>query len=135
MLRIGFHQELIAYRARQNKAASALVVMRDADTKRVEERISELEASCQSVGVAFRMQDESVAIGIPKRNIETWIHYLNDNQVNEQEAYPKLGQEKRCKPAVDRLVQVCQANGLENNAPQSLILACEEYNNRLRPMG
>lgn len=129
-----FPKELLAYRERKNKAASALIVMLDADNKRVQERINELESSCQSTGIEFRTPDEAVAIGIPKRNIETWIHYLNGNQVNEQDSYPKLEREKECKSAVNNLIQLCRTTGLKNNAPQSLVSACDEYRNRIIPI-
>lgn len=129
-----FPYELKVYRQRRKRAASALVAMIDADNRDIQNRINEFEDVCNSAGIAFRTQEEAVAIAVPKRSIETWIHYLNGKQVNEQDSYPKLERERECKPAVDNLVQLCHSTGLANNAPQALALACDEYTNRIMPM-
>ncbi len=73
-----------------------------------------------------------MAIAVPKRNIETWIHYLNGEQVNEDATYSKLDRERDCKPAVDNLVKLCTARGLAAGTPPSLSKACDEYNMRIR---
>ncbi|MBI4333532.1 MAG: hypothetical protein HY673_19895 [Chloroflexi bacterium] len=88
-----FTDEIKAYRQRVAKAASALIVMIDADSNSVRERINEFEYTCNSHGTPFRADGEAVAIGVPKRNIETWIHYLNGNPVDEQSDYPRLDRE------------------------------------------
>jgi len=76
-VRARFPKELRAYRERTKKAASVLLVMMDADTFEVKNRITFLEQICREEQLDFRSEDESVAIIVPKRNIETWIHYLN----------------------------------------------------------
>ena len=126
-----FPKELKAYRDR--RVRSALIAMIDADGNEVQERISELKQECQSKEVPFRGHDEAVAIAVPKRNIETWIHYLNGEQVNETDPYSKLGRERCCKPVVRKLVQLCRSTGLEEGAPPALVTACDEYNTRIRP--
>ncbi|MBU0736406.1 MAG: hypothetical protein KKG10_19915 [Proteobacteria bacterium] len=70
-----------------------------------------------------------------QRNIETWIHYLNGEQVNEDTTYSKLDRERGCKPAVDKLVELCTSTGLAEDAPSALLLACDEYGLRIRPIG
>lgn len=129
-----FPDELMAYRQRRQRAASALITMIDADNRDVQDRINEFREVCELRGIAFRANDDTVAIAVPKRNIETWIYYLHDDQVNEQDTYPKLGREPKCKPAVDRLVELCNSTGLAERAPQALALACSEYTNRILPM-
>lgn len=126
-----FPKELEAYRHR--RAMSALIAMIDADGNEVQGRISELKQECQSEGVLFRGPDEAVAIAVPKRNIETWIHYLNGEQVNETDKYLKLGRARDCKPAVRKLLQLCRSTGLEEGAPPALVTACDEYRTRIRP--
>ena len=128
-----FPKELKAYRDRSHRAASALIAMIDADGNEVQGRISELKQECQSEGVLFRGPDEAVAIAVPKRNIETWIHHLNGEQVNETDRYSKLGIERGCKPAVRKLLQLCRSTGLKEGAPPALVTACDEYNTRIRP--
>lgn len=129
-----FSKELEAYRQRQYKAASGLIAMIDADTKEVEDRINEFATACNYEQMAFRADDEAVAIVVPKRNIETWIHFLGEDQVDEQKTYAKFDRERNCKLAVDNLVQLCKSTGLEQNAPPALITACEEYKTRIRPL-
>lgn len=122
-----FPIELRVYRQRRLRAASALVTIIDADTKEVLNRISEFKDQCESMQVPFRTSDEAVAFAVPKRNIETWIHYLNGEQVNEKDEYPKLEQERGCKLAVNNLVRLCKSAGLKLDAPPALAAACEEY--------
>ena len=129
-----FPDELSVYRQRRQRAASALIAMIDADNRGVQDRINEFERACDSMQIAFRAADEAVAIAIPKRNIETWIHFLSGESVNEENVYPKLNRERGCKPAVDRLVQLCRSTGLTPDAPQALAAACDEYNTRIRPI-
>jgi hypothetical protein len=130
-----FPNELHIYRRRKQRAASALIAMTDADTKGVRDRILEFETECKIRDIPFRTRDESVGIAIPKRNIETWIHYLNGETVNEDTAYSKLDRERGCKPAVDKLIEWCSSTGLASDAPSSLIAACDEYTLRIRPIG
>lgn len=130
-----FPNELQIYRRRRPQAASALIAMTDADTKGVRDRILESETECKIRRLPFRTRDEAVAIAVPKRNIETWIHYLNGEVVNEDASYSKLGRERGCKPAVDKLIAFCTSTGLPADAPFSLSAACDEYALRIKPMG
>jgi hypothetical protein len=121
-----FPIELRAYRMRQ--AASALIAMVDADVKSVQERIAGFENRCKTMQVPFGKPEEAVAIIVPKRNIETWIHHLNGNDVNEEDDYPKLKRERDRGTAVQRLVGLCKSTGRKaGDVPESLAAACEEY--------
>ncbi|MBF0497669.1 MAG: hypothetical protein HQK58_14015 [Deltaproteobacteria bacterium] len=122
-----FPIELRVYRQRRQRAASALITIIDADVSSVHDRITEFEDECNSKGIPFRERDEAVAIVVPKRNIETWIHYLNGEEVNEEYNYPKLDKERNCQPAVNHLVELCKSTGIEPDAPPSLAAACTEY--------
>ncbi len=128
-VRENFPKELKIYRQRRQKAASALIAV----IEEVRERIDEFEAACNLQRVPFRVDGEEVALVVPKRNIETWIYFLDGNKVNEQEAYPKLGRERRCKSAVKNLVRFCRSTGLVQDAPHALTAACDEYGTRIRP--
>ena len=127
-----FPIELNAYRQRRQRAASALIAMVDADSRAVRDRINEFENECVSRQTPFRNDDEAVAIAVPKRNIETWICYLNGEAVDEETTYAKLSRERECKPAVENLVGLCQSRGLSGDAPPSLSASCDEYNSRIR---
>lgn len=136
-VRENFPKELKLYRLRKHRAASAVIAMIDADTRdrKVRKgRINDLEEACTAKGIPFRTPDEAVAIAIPKRNIETWIHYLNGEAVDEETEYPKLERERGCKPAVTSLVKLCKAKGLKPDTPPALAAACDEYNVRIRPL-
>lgn len=127
-----FPTELKVYRQRRQRAASALIAMIDADLKSIQDRINEFEDACNSQQIPFRAVDEAVGIAVPRRNIETWIHYLDGELVNEQDSYPKLDRERGCKAAVDNLVQLCKSSGLTPDAPPALAAACDEYNIRIK---
>lgn len=129
-----FPIELNVYRQRRQLSASALIAMVDADSRAVRDRIHEFENECVSRQISFRTDDEAVAIAVPKRNIETWIYFLNGEKVDEETGYAKLSRERECKPAVDNLVNLCQAKGLSSEAPPALATACEEYNVRIKPL-
>lgn len=130
-----FPTQLQAYRQRKNKAASALVVMVDADTRSVGYRIKELESSCEQ-GISFRGPEEAVAIAVPKRNIETWIAFLKGDNVDETQNYKPQGnkEESECRPFVSNLAGYCKKQVLPTNAPASLHAACKEYRDRIVPM-
>jgi hypothetical protein len=133
-VRNNFADELKFYRKRRAKAASGLIAIIDADSKEVQDRIDEFRETCDERQVPFRGDSEAVAFSIPKRNIETWIHYLNGSVVNETDTYKKLEREHLCKPAVENLVKLCKTTGLPQGAPLSLSAACSEYNGRIRPL-
>ena len=116
-----FPNELKVYRRRS--PASALIAMIDADSKDIQDRIKEFEDTYKSRHVPFRHNGEAVAIVVPRRNIETWIHYLSEksmNEVSEKDDYPKLDKERSCKPAVNHLVEQCKSTWLNPNAPPAL---------------
>ncbi len=83
---------------RRHKATKAQVVHLDADpTYSVADRHKQLaEALAPHEG---RTADDPIALLVPKRNIETWIHLLRGVSVDEETAYPKLsGREGSCGP-------------------------------------
>ena len=117
---------------RKTHAAAALIVMIDADSKTVQERIGEFQDECQQCRIDFRTSTEAVVIAVPRRSIETWIEYLNGATVDETTKYPGLDRERNCKSAVQNLVRQCKSQGLLPNAPAALRNACVEYNSRIK---
>jgi hypothetical protein len=102
-----------------------LVVMTDADTRTVTGRFQQLESALRDNGVPIRQPHDRIGVFIPKRNIETWIHYLKGRPVNEEEAYPYLDKQSECKPEVEALARNRRAP-LPENAPPSMRAACQE---------
>ena len=103
-----------------------LIVIIDADKHTVNSRLNQLDSALEEDGQPKRQPDEKIAIFVPKRNIETWIHYLMGESVDEAKAYPKLSRERECKPVVKKLVKTICPVGLPEDAPPSLHAACEE---------
>jgi hypothetical protein len=133
-VRSKFPDELQAYRSRRTRAITALIAIIDADVRSVQARIDELSAECTARQIPFRTRGDAVAIVAPKRSIETWITHLRGGAVDETSTYRKLDYESECRDAVDVLLQQCRGAGLRNDAPPSLVAACGEYNDRIRPV-
>jgi hypothetical protein len=129
-VRKAFTEEVRVYREKSNHLNIALAVMVDADILGVEERLQQLENILmdQEKPMEKRGARERIGIFIPKRNIETWIHYLLGESVNEEESYPKFTKnEGNCIPAVKTLANACKKGiSLRDEAPHSLKIACNE---------
>jgi hypothetical protein len=80
-----FPRERRAFRQRQVKAETLLIVMIDADKGSVEDRRKELNERAERAGLKPIGPDESVALLVPKRHIETWIRALLDDTVTEED--------------------------------------------------
>jgi len=132
-VRARFPKELAYYRSRQHRVGQALVVAIDADRRTVAERVQQVEDAATHGGLEPRRPDERVAIFVPKRNIETWLAYLDGKEVNEDDAYPRLDRERDCRRHVNCLHEMCQRGALREPAPPSLKAACVEYQSRLQP--
>jgi hypothetical protein len=79
--------EVKEYRIRCAKAATALIVIIDADTHSVQGRLAQLSQALQESGAHSIRNDEQIAHLIPKRNVETWIRCLNEHVVDEATDY------------------------------------------------
>jgi hypothetical protein len=86
-VRARFAKEVSAYRHRSARAATALIVMIDADAHTVDERLAQLAQALREAGSPALQDDESVARLVPKRNVETWILCLNEHRVDEATDY------------------------------------------------
>ncbi len=82
-----FIEEVIAYRGRQAKAKTALIVVIDADGHSVQDRLRQLDQTLKDGGKPILDENEHVARLVPKRNVETWILCLNENAVDEETDY------------------------------------------------
>lgn len=120
-----YPEEVKSYRSKCNHLNIALAVMIDADMKRVVDRLNELDAFLAKNELDRRQSNERIGVFIPKRNIETWIHYLMGKIVDEDTPYTKLKKQSECKPLVNELAQKC-SQPLEQKTPPSLQAACTE---------
>ncbi|UUO15878.1 hypothetical protein [Dolichospermum heterosporum] len=110
-----------------------LIVLIDADKKTVEERLKQLDNALVENSHASRQPNEAIAVFVPKRNIETWIHYLQGENIDEETEYTKSKKQSDCKPYIEQLVNQCSQGNLDENAPPSLKAACGELQ-RILPL-
>ena len=117
--------EVKAYRSRANHLSRALLAVIDADTQEVQRRHLQLEEQLQNANVEQRKTHERIAILVPKRNIETWIVYLQGISVDEKADYKGHHLAKNYKQAG---IALAEQLGQEPEAgcPQSLQMARDE---------
>ncbi len=85
-----FAQEVAAYRSRRAHAETKLIVVIDADTHSLQERLAQLDRALRDAGVrGLDANTEQIARLIPKRNVETWILCLNEVPVDEETDYKR----------------------------------------------
>ena len=89
------------------KRGGILVVMIDGDNYSIEQRQKQMDKACKQKGVSPRNLSDKVAVFVPMRNIETWLAYLDGEDVNETDTYPRLERERECRRHVDVLDQMC----------------------------
>ncbi|WP_445247079.1 hypothetical protein [Microcoleus sp. OTE_8_concoct_300] len=133
-VRTHYPEEVKAYRQKRNQVSIGLVVLIDADTGTLAVRLNWLASVLDEDEQENRGSNEAIAIFVPKRNIETWIHYLQGETVNEEAVYAKFkNNEAVCKTAAEDLADRCYSQSLPGDAPRSLQAACGELQ-RLLPL-
>jgi uncharacterized iron-regulated membrane protein len=110
------------------RTKSVLVVHVDADNLTVQERHATLDQELRQRAVAARTPDEAVSVLVPKREIETWIHFFLDGPpVNETTDYPKYrGVESDTWPAAEAFATHLRQSSQPAGAPPSLITGLSE---------
>jgi hypothetical protein len=124
-----FAKEVSAYRSRQARAQSALIVVIDADTDTVQHRLSQLDEELRNNGKSIiEPNKERVARLVPKRNIETWILCLNGHDVDEQIDYktPRHDWSELIRSASANLFEWTQSRVPPNHCVESLRRGIEE---------
>jgi hypothetical protein len=111
-VRENYAEEVRRFRRRHANAATALIVVIDADTRSVPSRLAQLAATLQAGGIeAVNLRTESIAHLVPKRNIETWILCLNNTRVYEDRDYKQNGDwSDRTRRAAEVLFQWTRLN-------------------------
>ena len=120
-----YPRELRAIRERQG---AYLIVVTDADVQTTATRRARLNEECVQENVPVRTDDDPVVVAVPRRNIETWLAYLDGNEVDETEDYPRLQRERECERHARRLYEMCHVQqALAEPAPPSLSETCRQY--------
>lgn len=119
--------EVKAQRSRANHTSASLIAVIDADTLSVDERRQQLEATLDRSGLAPRDAKERISIVIPRRNIESWVHFAEAREIDETtDLKLRYKDTKACRDAADAAVEVCRSGSDEAAAPPSLVAACRE---------
>jgi hypothetical protein len=124
-----YPRQVEAYRSRAPHMKAALVVHVDADPQHtVADRHRQLNEALQNAGQPPRGEKEHVAHLVPKRNIETWIHfYLDGPPVDEETEYTKYPQESACWPAAEKFSDGAAQKVTPVDAPPSLVQGLQEF--------
>jgi len=95
-VRESFARQTGKCRARNARATTGMIVMLDADTRTVQERLDALDDALVRVGQQpIDRNLDPIARLVPKRNVETWILYLNLGGA----CTPPIDEENDYKPA------------------------------------
>ena len=125
-----FPKEVKAYRSKANHLNICLLVMIDADPgHNPGDREAMLRKSLQENGMDAIKRDERIAILVPKRNIETWMHLMTDHETDEQTNYKRLHDEKDCKCCgigLKEIQEKFRGKTPPDPIPASLSEACQE---------
>ena len=124
-VRCQYPRQLKAIRSRQQ---AFLVIITDADNLRVKARKDRLNQECVKQEMQVRTPEDPVIMAIPRRNIETWLAYLDGTEVDERTTYPRLNRIGDCHEHAKVLYRMChERQELVDPAPPSLREACKEY--------
>jgi hypothetical protein len=119
--------ELRTHRSRVTRTRAALIVHVDADVLSIQERHATLDHELERADVVLRTPDEAVAVLVPKRNIETWIHFfLEGPPVDEEGDYAKYDRESEAWPASRDFAKHVRQGSQPAGAPPSLLGGIEE---------
>ena len=106
-VRRGISKEVKRLRATRY-ISSTLIVCTDADNHKVDERISILVNEVEKeIGKWDRLK-EPIIMWIPKLQIETWIHFLDEEAVDEEMRFPHSGKPVSCKKQARLFSEYCQ---------------------------
>lgn len=125
-----YPDEARAHRSQAARTLAALVVHMDADpANTVAARMSRLDQALAAAGMPPRGAAERISYLVPKRNIETWIHfYLDGPPVDETTEYAKYGgRESDCWPAADAFSDHAGRNTPPVGSPPSLTVGLAEF--------
>lgn len=125
---------------------SALIVHTDADTNTTAEIFKRLANVLRDANEPARQANEKIAIAVPRRHIETWIHGLSDLEVDETYDYKRDLDHKtaantseatrlrnqRSIPAAQRLFQLTRNNAA---SPPQAMPSLREAVEELRRLG
>ncbi|MDE2505625.1 MAG: hypothetical protein KGM43_00290, partial [Planctomycetota bacterium] len=116
-------------RKARRKSSRALVVVVDADMEEVAFRHTRLDGELKLNELVPRDKGERIVVLVPRRHIETWIHYLNGNSVEEEQDYKsKVRPDRHTESAVKKLHSIRKKSWIfPRGCPPSLASVVGEF--------
>ncbi|WP_309896927.1 hypothetical protein [Archangium sp.] len=101
-----YPKEVQTYRRRAAAQDCQLVAVIDADVLPTSHRHAQLDQALQDAGLAKRSAGERICILVPKRNVETWSHFLVTGPVDEESDYKRPAKTaEECREAARKLAE------------------------------
>ncbi|WP_155893592.1 hypothetical protein [Cystobacter fuscus] len=128
-----FVLERYAVEVRENRKghmARALLVLVDADTEPEGGREKALDKRLRDADQEPRKKGERIALWVPKRQLETWIHFLTHGKADEETDYKREHGRRspEYKPAAERFAHLLEKRRpLPSNVMPSLKKAAVEF--------
>ena len=122
-----------AQRRRANHTNASLIAVVDADTLSVDQRREQLDNVLVGAGLSVRDAKERIAIVIPRRNIESWVHFAETREIDETTDFKARYREGKARNAADVAIEICRTNSDRSQVPPSLAVACLELRRVVQP--
>lgn len=116
-----YPSQVQTHRRRAGAQDCQLVTIIDADVLPTQRRFEQLDQSLQDAALEKRSLDERICILSPKRNVETWIHFLVTGPVDEETDYKRPAKSaEECKEAARKLAELHHRESAPAEFPPSL---------------
>ncbi|HEX8440389.1 hypothetical protein [Archangium sp.] len=116
-----YPKEVQTHRRRLGAQDCQLVTIIDADVLPTRQRVARLDQALRDAELEKRSPTERICILVPKRNIETWIHFLVTGPVDEETDYKRPAKSaEECREAARKLAETYPLEAAPAEFPQSL---------------
>jgi hypothetical protein len=92
-----------------------------------------LDDALEAAGDTRRRDSERIALVVPRRNIESWIHFAETREIDETTDFKPRYRETKARNAADAVLEACRSGADETTAPPSLVAACRELRRVVPP--
>jgi hypothetical protein len=124
---------------RQGQGQRDLLVLIDADTRREDGRRKQVEQHLRRAREPARGDSERIALWVPTRQLETWVHFLMHGVADEQTDYKRLHKvrDEDRPPAAQKFARLlARGQPLPPGAVPSMQRAVKEFERlRVTPAG
>lgn len=98
----------VQYIHQHNYKKIFLIVCIDADNYTIEDRRNDLIGIVKNTIRAWKFEEEPMMLWIPKREIETWLAFLDGKDVNEEMSFKHSGHPLSCKLEAEKMALFCR---------------------------